>query len=131
MDWMTWYNSLEKPTWTPAPSTIGTIWSILYPVIILTFVFVYVQVARKKVPPSVAFPFTVNLVSNLIFTPIQFTLRSLTMASIDILIVWLSLIWAIAAIRRYHLWIAVAQVPYLIWVTIATVLQLSITYMNR
>ncbi|MBL8809977.1 MAG: tryptophan-rich sensory protein [Planctomycetaceae bacterium] len=131
MDWMTWYNSLQKPSWTPAPATIGTIWSILYPVIIITFVFVYVQVARKKIPPVVAFPFTLNLVSNLVFTPIQFTLRSLTLASIDILIVWLSLIWAIAAIRKYHLWIAVAQVPYLIWVTIATVLQLSITLMNR
>lgn len=128
---MTWYNSLQKPDWTPAPATIGTIWSILYPVIIITFVFVYVQVARKKIPPAIAFPFTVNLVANLVITPIQFSLRSLPLASIDILIVWLSLIWAIAAIRKYHLWVAVAQVPYLIWVTIATVLQLSITLMNR
>lgn len=131
MDQMTWYHSLQKPSWTPAPSTIGLVWSILYPVIIVTFVFVYIQVARRKVPAAVAFPFTVNLVSNLIFTPIQFTLRSLTLASIDILIVWLSLIWAIAAIRKYHLWVAIAQVPYLVWVTIATFLQLAITFMNR
>ena len=37
MDWMTWYDGLEKPSWTPSPSTIGLIWQILYPIIIVTF----------------------------------------------------------------------------------------------
>ena len=31
MDWITWYNGLVKPTWTPSPSTIGLIWQIIYP----------------------------------------------------------------------------------------------------
>ncbi len=35
MTWMEWYNSLWKPSWTPAPATIGLIWQILYPIIIL------------------------------------------------------------------------------------------------
>jgi tryptophan-rich sensory protein len=30
MDWMAWYDGLEKPSWTPSPSTIGLIWQILY-----------------------------------------------------------------------------------------------------
>jgi len=30
MTWMEWYNSLEKPSWTPAPCTIGLIRQILY-----------------------------------------------------------------------------------------------------
>ncbi len=42
MDWMDWYNSLAKPAWTPAPATIGLIWRILYPIIIVTFGFVFV-----------------------------------------------------------------------------------------
>ena len=33
--WMDWYQSLAKPSWTPAPRTIGLIWQILYPVIIV------------------------------------------------------------------------------------------------
>jgi len=36
-----WYNSLAKPAWTPAPATIGLIWQILYPVILISFGFVY------------------------------------------------------------------------------------------
>jgi len=49
MDWMTWYNSLEKPRWTPAPSTIGLIWQIIYPIIIITFGFIFVQTIRGRI----------------------------------------------------------------------------------
>lgn len=71
MTWIDWYNSLAKPSWTPAPSTIGTIWSILYPIIAVTFGFVFVQAIRKKLPWLVALPFVINLVANLIFTLIH------------------------------------------------------------
>jgi tryptophan-rich sensory protein len=50
MTWMEWYNSLTKPDWTPAPSTIGLIWQILYPIILVSCGFVFVQAFRGKVP---------------------------------------------------------------------------------
>jgi tryptophan-rich sensory protein len=130
MSWMDWYQSLAKPSWTPAPSTIGLIWQILYPIIAVTFTYVFWRAARRKLPLTVALPFMINLVANLSFTPIQFGLRSLPLASVDILIVWGTIVWSIVAIWKYHRWVAVAQVPYLVWVSIATVLQLSITLMN-
>ena len=130
MDWMTWYNSLSKPSWTPQPSTIGMIWSILYPIIVATFIFVMVQWVRGKMGWKSALPFMLNLVANLIFTPIQFTLRNLPLASIDILIVWGTIVWMIVVLWNRYRWVAVAQVPYLAWVSTATVLQLSITVMN-
>lgn len=40
MNRLDWYNSLAKPTWTPAPSTIGLIWQILYPITVASFGFV-------------------------------------------------------------------------------------------
>jgi len=130
MEWMDWYNSLQKPAWTPEPATIGLIWQILYPVIIVTFGFVIVQAIRKKVHWKAALPFAINLVANLIFTPIQFGMRNLPLAAVDIVIVWGTIIWMMVAIwNRYH-WVAVAQVPYLVWVSIATVLQLSINWSN-
>ncbi|MEZ6122598.1 MAG: TspO/MBR family protein [Planctomycetaceae bacterium] len=131
MTWREWYNTLEKPSWTLAPSTIGLIWQILYPIILITFLFVFVQAARKHVPRNVALPFAINLVANLIFTPIQFGLRNLPLAALDIVIVWGTIIWMVVAIRKHFLWIAVAQLPYFVWVSIATVLQLSITFWNR
>lgn len=130
MSWMEWYNGLAKPSWTPAPPTIGLIWQILYPIILVTFGFVFVQAFRGKVPWWVAVPFAINLVANLIFTPIQFSLRNLPLASIDILVVWTTIIGTMIVVWPYYKWVAVAQVPYLIWVSLAMVLQLSITWMN-
>ncbi len=130
MDWLTWYNGLAKPSWTPPPATIGFIWQILYPIIFISFGFVFLQVIRKKIPWIVALPFAINLMANLIFTPIQFGMRNLPLAAVDILIVWTTIIWAAVAIWRHYRWVSVAQVPYFVWVSIATVLQLSITAWN-
>lgn len=57
-------------------------------------------------------------------------MRNLPQASVDILIVWATIIWAAVAIWKHYRWVAVVQVPYFIWVSIATVLQLSITAAN-
>jgi len=130
MSWIDWYISLAKPSWTPAPATIGLIWQILYPIIIVTFGFVFVQAVRGEVPWLVALPFAINLIANLIFTPIQFGMRNLPLASVDILVVLGTIVWMIVAVWPQYRWVALAQVPYLIWVATATVLQLSITAMN-
>lgn len=130
MDWLSWYNSLEKPSWTPAPATIGLIWQILYPIIFVTFGFVFVQMGRGKIGWKTALPFAINLVANLIFTPIQFGMRNLPLAAVDILIVWGTIIWMSVAIWKHYRWVSLAQIPYFAWVSIATVLQLSITAMN-
>lgn len=130
MDWMTWYNQLEKPSWTPAPDTIGMIWSIIYPIIAITFGFVLVQAIRRKIPWKVTIPFGINLTANLLFTPIQFGMRNLPLATPDILIVWGSILWLMWAVWPHHRWVTFAQIPYLVWVSIATTLQVSITVMN-
>jgi len=130
MDWMTWYNSLNKPEWTPAPKTIGTIWQILYPVIIVSFGYVFLQAYKGKVSWYVALPFAINLVANILFTPIQFGMRNMPLAAFDIVVVWGTIIWSMAAIWPYSLRVMLAQVPYFVWVSIATVLQIYITLSN-
>ena len=130
MTWMDWYETLDKPGWTPPPVWIGTIWQILYPIIFATFGFVFIQAFRGKLPKEAAFPFVLNLVANGLFTPIQFGLRNLPLAAADILVVWGTLVWLMLAIWPHYRSIALAQVPYLIWVSIATYLQLYITWHN-
>lgn len=130
MSWKQWYDSLDKPTWTPEPATIGFIWQCLYPVILITFAIVFWKGARRQLPWYVVLPFAINLISNLIFTPIQFGWRNLPLAAVDIVVVWGTIVWMMFAIWKYQPWLAVAQVPYFIWVSIATVLQVLITYRN-
>jgi translocator protein len=130
MTWMQWYDNLAKPTWTPSPSTIGLIWTILYPVIVVSFGFVFFKASQGKVPRFVALPFAINLVANLLFMPIFLGMRSMPLAAVDILIVWTTIIWCVVAIWPHRKWVALAQGPYFVWVSIATVLQMSITAMN-
>jgi tryptophan-rich sensory protein len=53
------------------------------------------------------------------------------LASLDILLVLVTLIWAIISIWPHIRWISYIQIPYLLWVGFATILQLTITFLNR
>ena len=74
--------------------------------------------------------FILNLIFNFAFTPLQFGLKNNLLAAADILLVLATLIWAMVAIYPHTRWIALANVPYLLWVIFATILQLTITYLN-
>lgn len=130
MTWLEWYDALAKPSWTPAPSTISLIWTLLYPIILVSFGFVFVQALRGKLRWSATVPFAVNLIANLLFMPIFAGLRNVPLATADIVVVLGTLIWCVIVIWPMHKWVALAQVPYFVWVSIATVVQVSITAMN-
>jgi len=129
-DFRTWYGQLRKPAWTPTPGAIGLIWRILYCLILGSFGWVFYQAMRGGLPWWVTLPFIINLVANLLFMPIFAGLRNLPLATVDILIVLASIVWMMAAIWPHGRWIAAAQVPYLAWVSIATVLQILIAARN-
>lgn len=129
-NWEGWYQALEKPGWTPAPGTIGTIWTMLYPIIFVTFGIIFYKAWRRKIPSVVTPPFFINLIANFAFTLILFGLKNLPFASFDILIVWITIIWGMVSIWPYSKNLALLQIPYLVWVSIATTLQLTITFLN-
>lgn len=130
MNTYSWYQTLIKPAWSPPAWLFGPVWTVLYIGIFLTFGTVFTLVFQKKIPMLVALPFILNLVFNFAFTPIQFTLKNNFLASVDILLVLATLIWAIIVIYPLKPWIVYAQIPYLLWVCFATILQLTITYLN-
>ena len=86
---------------------------------------------KKEIVFMVALPFILNIIFNLAFTPLQFGLKNNLLASIDIALILITLLWAMIAIYQYAPWITYMQIPYLVWVSIATVLQFSITYLNK
>lgn len=125
-----WYSTLIKPTWAPSPDLFGPVWSFLYILIGISFITVFVMSMKKKIPFIVTLPFILNIFFNLIFTPIQFGLKNNLLASIDIALILVTLIWAMISIFKYKKWITYIQIPYVLWVSFATVLQLTITYLN-
>jgi len=128
---MSWYDTLAKPSWTPPASFIGTMWTILYPIIIVVFGYMVVRVIRGDAPATLLIPIVLNAVTNIAFTPIQFGLKNLPLASLDILLVLATIIWCMVAFWPYSRIASLALTPYLLWVATASTLQLSITWMNR
>ena len=140
-----WYSTLVKPSWAPPSWLFGPVWTVLYAIIAVTFGTVFYKAVTGKLPWIVALPFALNLIFNFSFTYFQFGLNGSMgspqgnnlLASIDILLVLGTLIWALVAIYPYGKgsWSLSAvwrtNIPYLLWVSFATVLQLTITYLNK
>lgn len=131
MNYYTNYSELAKPTWAPPSWIFGPVWSVLYVLIAISFGSVFKMFFQKQIPFVVLLPFILNIFFNAIFTWIQFGLKNLPLASIDILLVLATIIWAMIAIYPHAKWITWIQTPYLLWVAFATVVQLTVTFMNR
>jgi tryptophan-rich sensory protein len=125
------YAELVKPFFAPPAWVFGPVWSLLYLIIAGSFGYVFYLFFTKRIPFVVLLPFLLNLFFNLIFTPLQFGLKNLPLASLDILLVLATLLWAMRVIFPVARWVAYVNIPYFLWVSFATVLQLSITWMNR
>lgn len=137
MNETTKYIDLIKPSWAPPSWVFGPVWTVLYAIIAISFGKVFYSAFTGKIPWLVALPFALNLVFNFAFTPIQFGLQNNLLASIDILLVLATLVWGMVLIWRLVpqgssnlRWVVYANIPYLLWVSFATILQLTITYLN-
>lgn len=126
-----WYSQLDKPFFAPPAWLFGPVWTVLYVVIAVSFGWVLVQYLRRHVPFALLLPFILNIAFNAAYTPIQFGLRNNLLASVDIVLVLATLLWAMAVVWRRARWVAWVNMPYLVWVMFATVLQFSITWLNR
>jgi translocator protein len=126
-----WYAALQQPFFAPPAWLFGPVWSVLYVIIAASFGYVLYLVVKKRLPWVIFIPFGLNLIFNLAFSPIQFGLKNNFLAAIDILLILATLIWAMRTIWPKVRWVAYVNIPYLLWVSFATILQLSITWLNR
>ncbi len=130
MDSGSWYAKLKKPPWAPPAGVFGPVWSLLYIIIAVSFGYVFIQLFQGDLSWMVALPFILNLLFNFSFTPLQFGLKNNLLAAVDIVLVLITLIWAMVVIGAYIPWVAYINIPYLLWVGFATALQLEITRLN-
>lgn len=126
-----WYQNLIKPSFAPPSKIFGIAWSILYPIIFVSFGYTIYLVIKKKMPSKILVPLFLNLLFNLLFSPIQFGLQNNLLAAVDVSLVLITIIWFMSAVFPYSKVIFMSQIPYFLWVVFATVLQYSITWLNR
>jgi len=130
METYKWYSTLIKPEWAPPAWLFSPVWSVLYTIIAISFGYVAYKYLKGAIPFLVLLPFILNLVFNFAFTPLQFGLQNNLLASIDIVLVLGTIVWAGIVIYPYFPWVVYVNITYLIWVSFASVLQLILTYLN-
>jgi len=124
------YREYVKPSWAPPAWLFGPVWTILYFVIAISFGYVGYFFFVGAIPGVVALPFLLNLIANVAYTPIQFRLRNIKLATVDVLFILVTLIWAIVVIHPYASWISIVNIPYLAWVCFASGLQITVMFLN-
>jgi tryptophan-rich sensory protein len=126
-----WYEGLKKPSWAPPAKIFMPVWIFLYVIIAWSFAFAFYGIAAGIFPLVVGIPFILNLIFNFAFTPIEFRLKNIVLALIDVLLTLGTLIWAMIAIFPFWAPIAVLNIPYLLWLIFASALQIAVVIKNR
>jgi len=126
----TWYATLEKPWFAPPNWAFGPVWITLY----LIMGFSAYLVADSNIEPGekkgALLVFGLQLALNALWSFIFFGLRSPLYGFIEIVLLWLAIAWTIWLFSKISKTAAWLLVPYILWVTIASALNLSIVMMN-
>lgn len=127
----TWYSTLNKPFFAPPNLIFGPVWTTLYLLMGIAFYLIWKQGWKKKKVRTAANYFLAQLGLNFIWSPIFFGLQSLLLGFIVIVAMWTVIVMTM---KKFYLLSRLAfylLVPYLLWVSFATVLNASILLLNK
>jgi tryptophan-rich sensory protein len=125
----TWYPTLAKPSWNPPDAVFGPVWTVLYFMMAVAAWLVWRRGSEAEVVPAMTTYFA-QLVLNVLWSLIFFGLRAPGWAVLDIVILWVAIALTIAHFGKVSRAAAWLLVPYLVWVTFASVLNITIWRLN-
>lgn len=126
----TWYGGLTKPTWNPPNWVFGPVWSVLYLMMAIAAWLVW----RKTTWPENRWAmglFTLQLGLNSLWSILFFGFHRPGLAAIEIIALWSAILATIVAFWKHSKVAGGLLVPYLMWVSFATVLNVTIWHLNR
>jgi len=121
-----WYKSLNKPSWTPPDYFFPIAWTSIY--LLMAFAGARVAVLDGNAY-AMAF-WAIQIAFNALWTPVFFGLRNLK-GSLPIMVgLWVGVFGATVTHWQLDTWAGLAFVPYLVWVSVAAALNLSMVRLN-
>lgn len=127
----TWYATLNKPSFNPPNYLFGPVWTTLYILMGIALYLVWRKGLRKK---SIRFAFSlflIHLVVNSLWSIVFFGMHQIFLALVVILVLWLMIIVLIKIFWEIDKTAAYLLMPYLFWVSFATLLNFSIWQLNK
>lgn len=125
-----WYATLNKPFFSPPNWIFGPVWTLLYFLMGVAFFLVWKQGWQKKHVKTAGKFFLVQLALNFVWSPIFFGLQSPALGLLVIVAMWVAIVltmqkfYSISRLAFYLL------VPYVLWVSFATLLNAAILVLN-
>ena len=127
-----WYATLMEPSFAPPNWVFGPVWTTLY-LLIATSAYRIVMTTEhsfnKLLPLAVAL-WSLQLALNVIWTPIFSGAQNLEVAFYYIIALWASILAYILVAWRVERWAAIIMIPYLCWVSFASVLNYNYWILN-
>ncbi|MCO5948658.1 TspO/MBR family protein [Mucilaginibacter flavidus] len=125
-----WYSTLNKPTFNPPPWLFAPVWTVLYIMIAIAAYLVWQRRDSSKTYKIASSIYIVQLAFNFSWSMVFFGLHGILPALFVILLLWVSIILNIRWFKKYSKTAAWLLVPYLLWVSFASILNLSIYLLN-
>jgi benzodiazapine receptor len=122
-----WYLYLNKPSFNPPNYLFGPVWALLY---ILMGISFYLVINKPNVNWLLVGVFITQLILNFFWSFIFFNAHNLGLALVEIIILWASILAMIILFYKTNKWAAILNIPYLLWVSFATLLNYSIYSLN-
>jgi tryptophan-rich sensory protein len=127
----TWYAALKKPWFTPPGWLFGPAWITLYLLMAVAAYLVWQKgLAHPGVQAALAV-FVLQLLLNALWSPVFFGLRSPLAGAAVIVLLWLAICLTLVLFWKISRPAALLLLPYLLWVTYASALNISIYFLNR
>ena len=126
-----WYATLAKPSFSPPNWVFAPVWTLLYILMGLAAAIVWQKGLENPKVRTALVIFLVQLILNMIWSVLFFGLRSPLFGLVDILFLWAMILVTMAQFSKVSIPAAALLIPYVLWVTFATGLNLGIFLLNR
>lgn len=128
----TWYALINKPFFTPPNWVFAPVWTLLYIMMGFAAGSVWNKIDTDEANVKKAFLFfLIQLALNALWSFLFFGLQNPFLASIEIILLWLMIFETYKQFKNIDKLAANLLLPYLVWVSYATLLTISIWYLNR
>jgi len=126
----TWYATLRRPFFTPPNWIFSPVWICLFILMGISLFFVWRRTDHPKFKIAFIF-FFVQLILNILWSIVFFGLRSPLIGLVDIVLLWIAILFTIFNFLKVSKFSGVLLLPYLVWVSFATLLNFSLWILNR
>ncbi len=124
-----WYLTLQKPFFNPPNYLFAPVWTTLYLLMGISF-YLILQKRQQPFKRRAVIIFTLQLVLNFLWSFLFFKFHLVGLALVDIILMWLAILTMIVSFYKINKLAGLMQVPYLLWVSFATLLNASIWTLN-